>query len=82
MNQLDVLYRALTEYRKNTKDDRECIVQRNAISSANAQEDLVEIVRNTCHIEQDWIEAIEKGLEYVEKCIKEERQFVFWMTIS
>ena len=76
MNQLDVLYRALTEYRKNTKDDRECVVQRNAISSANAQGDLVEIVRNTCHIEQDWIEAIEKGLEYVEKCIKEERQFI------
>ena len=76
MNQLDVLYRALTEYRKNTKDDRECVIQRSAISSANAQEDLVEVIRNTCKIESDWIEAIEQGLEYIEKCIKEERQFI------
>ena len=76
MSQLDVLYRALIDYRKNTKNDRECIVQRNAIASANAQEDLVEVVRNSCKIEEDWIEAIEKGLEYIEKCINEERQFI------
>lgn len=76
MNQLDVLYRALTDYRKNTKDDRDCITQRSAIISANAQDDLVEVIRNTCKIEEDWIEAIEKGLEFIEKCINEERQFI------
>lgn len=76
MNQLDVIYRALTEYRKNTKDDRECVVQRKAISTSNAQDDMVEVIHNTCNIENDWIEAIEKGLEYIEKCLKEERQFI------
>lgn len=76
MNQLDVLYRALTEYRKHTKDDRECIVQRTAIISANNQEDIIEVVRNSCRIEEDWIQTIEQGLEFIEKCIKEERQFI------
>ena len=69
MNQLDVLYRALTEYRKHTKDDRECIVQRTAIISANNQEDIIEVVRNSCRIEEDWIQTIEQGLEFIEKCI-------------
>lgn len=76
MNQLDVLFRALTEYRKNTKDDKDCITQRTAIISSNSQQDIIEVTRNTCRIEEDWIQAIENGLEFIEKCIKEERQFI------
>lgn len=75
-HQLHTLYRALIDYRKNTAEDRECKIQRTAISSANSDLDVVEITRRTCVVEEDWIEAIERGLEFIEKAIKEERQFI------
>ena len=76
MNQFDILFRAITDYRNNTKNDRECITQRSAIISANSQDDVIEVIRKSCKIEEDWIQAIENGLEFIEKCIKEERQFI------
>ena len=76
MSQYDILFRALLDYRKNTKDDRECVVQRSAIISANSDADNIEITRKNCKIETDWIEAIERGIEFIEKAIKEERQFI------
>lgn len=76
MNQLDILYRALVDYRKNTREDRECMVQRSAIITSNSEADVIEITRRTCKIEEDWVVTIERGLEFVEKAIKEERQFI------
>lgn len=76
MNHLDTLYRALIDYRKNTLDSRECKTQRKAIVSANSEEDIIEITRKNCIVEEDWIEAIENGLQFIEKAIKEERQFI------
>ncbi len=76
MNHLDTLYRALIDYRKNTLDSRECKTQRKAIVSANSEEDFIEITRKNCIVEEDWIEAIENGLQFIEKAIKEERQFI------
>ncbi len=75
-HQLHTLYRALIDYRKNTSEDRECKLQRTAISAANSDTDLIEVVRKSCEVEEDWIEAIEKGLVFIEKAIKEERQFI------
>ena len=75
-HQLHTLYRALIDYRKNTSEDRECKRQRTAISAANSHSDIIEIVRKNCVVEEDWIEAIEKGLVFIEKAIKEERQFI------
>lgn len=76
MNHLDTLYRALVDYRKNTADNRECKSQRSAIITANSETDVIEITRKNCIVEEDWIEAIEKGLVFIEKAIKEERQFI------
>ena len=76
MSQLDILYRALTDYRKNTREDKNCVIQRSAISSANSESDKIEVKRNKCKIETDWIDAIQRGLEFIEKAIKEERQFI------
>ena len=76
MNHLDTLYRALIDYRKNTLDNRECKTQRAAIITANSEEDVIKITRKNCIVEDDWIEAIEKGLVFIEKAIKEERQFI------
>ena len=77
MNHLDVYYRALINYRALTRENRECTALRKAIYQANADTDGIVITRNTCTVDEDWIKAIEKGLVYVEKAIKEERQFIY-----
>ena len=76
MNYLDTLYRAFLEFRKETKNDNALIKQRKAIVRANPTEDQIEITQTKCTIESDWIEAIEQGLEYVDKAIREDRQFI------
>lgn len=76
MNQLDVYYRALLDYRRQTLADHNCSVLCNAIAAADTEQDTIIITRSSCTIETDWLEAIEKGLVYVEKAIKEERQFI------
>ena len=77
MNELDIYYRALLRYRAETQDNRDCINFRKAISSANPDLDRVVVIRNICTVEEDWIQAIEQGLVFVEKAIKEERQFIY-----
>ena len=76
MDMLDIIYRALIDFRKNTKDNRENIVVRNAIKSADVDNDLIELTRYELEIELDWIEAIEAGLDPIAKAIGEERQFI------
>lgn len=76
MNYSDTLYRALIDYRKNTLENNECKTQRAAIIPADSENDKIVIKRQNCIVEEDWLEAIERGLEFVEKAIKEERQFI------
>ena len=76
MSNLDTLYKAFADYRKVTADDRDCSVQRSALCKAGVQSDVVEIKRCVCTIEEDWVNAIEEGLTYIEKAIGEERQFI------
>lgn len=77
MNELDVYYRALLNYRAETVKDRECTRFRRSISQADADKDQIEIIRNVCTVDEDWIIEIEKGLVFIEKAIKEERQFIY-----
>ena len=76
MNQLDVYYRALADYRKNTVADNNCNALRTAIAQADAENDKIETTRVLCNIERDWVDAIEAGLIHIEKAINEERQFI------
>ena len=76
MNQVDRLYRAFIDYRKETVGVHECDRTRDAIAKANEQDDLVTLERKICTVENDWIDAIEKGLIHIEKAIREERQFI------
>lgn len=76
MNQLDRYYRALLEYRANT-DDRDCARFRKALTEAGRDSDSIRVKRWICRIEEDWIDEIEKGLVFIEKAIKEERQFIY-----
>ena len=76
MNYLDIYYRALIDYRKNTSDFRECVNQRLSTAKANAKDDKITVTRKICTVDTDWVEAIEEGLVHVEKAIREERQFI------
>ena len=76
MNQLDVYYRALLEYRKYTLASRECTALRSAMANADNERDKIVVQRAICTIDSDWVEAIERGLVHIEKAIKEERQFI------
>ncbi|MBO5261701.1 MAG: hypothetical protein J6B45_01510 [Clostridia bacterium] len=76
MNYLDIYYRALVDYRKNTVPFRECANQRISTAKADAKNDILTITRKICKVETDWVEAIEEGLVHVEKAIREERQFI------
>lgn len=76
MNQLDVYYRALIDYRAQTLMRRECITQRGAVTKVNTESDHITVKRMICTVDEDWVNAIEAGLIHVEKAIKEERQFI------
>ena len=77
MNRLDFYYRALRDYRSLISENRECVSFRKAIAQANTENDEIVITRNICNVDEEWIDVIEKGLVFVEKAIKEERQFIY-----
>lgn len=77
MNELDVYYRALSCYRAETTGNRDCTLFRRSVAQADQGNDNIKITRNICTVEEDWIDEIEKGLVFIEKAIKEERQFIY-----
>ncbi len=76
MSRKDIYYGAFVDYRKNTREDKDCARQRKYIARANADGDKIEVITTECEIDDDWIIAIENGLEFIDKAIKEERQFI------
>ncbi|MBQ8433091.1 MAG: DUF2357 domain-containing protein [Clostridia bacterium] len=76
MNEIDIFYRAFAEYRKETDGNAECKRFREAARAASAEQDRLEAVRTVCVIEEDWVNTICEELPYVEKAIREERQFI------
>lgn len=76
MNLLDFYYRAFKEYRFETEKNKSCIRDRNIFARHDLEFDYFKVTKYLCTINNDWIEAIEKGLEFVEKAVQEERQFI------
>ena len=76
MKQLDVYYRALLKYRELLSENRDCNLQRSAVAKSNTSSDKVVLTRKICHVDEDWVNAIENGLVFIEKAIKEDRQFI------
>lgn len=77
MENLALFYEAFEEYKKRTTLD----VESNRISKFYAGQkgpdhEEVTVTYSTCTIEEDWVEAIEKGIVFIEKAISEERQFI------
>lgn len=76
MSNLNNYYRAFKNYRKETLDNNVCERDRIAIATSNAENDVLQATKYLCHIDEDWIKTIEEGLEFVEKAVAEERQFI------
>lgn len=76
MSKLDVYYRGFKNYRKETKKYAECQKERNDLRESNVDLDILNSTKFICSIDEDWIQEIEKGLEFVEKAVAEERQFI------
>ena len=77
MNQLDVYYRALLEYRALTQKDRDTARLARAIAGSNTGSDKITVTRRLCQIDEEWVTEIEKGLVFIDKAIREERQFIY-----
>ena len=76
MDQLDVYYRALLDYKNAISANKDCLKLNNAFLTADADSDKLVVTRAFCTIDEEWVEEIEKGLVFIEKAIKEDRQFI------
>lgn len=76
MRLIDLLYRAFNAYRQQTENNTNSQKERKVIKQTNIKEDELTSIKHNCIIESDWIENIEEGLIYIEKAIREERQFI------
>lgn len=77
MKNLDTLYEAYQNYKKLCVLDNDTPrFLRAYMANKDRESEDVSAVFSICHIEQDWVEAIEVGLPFIEKAIKEERQFI------
>lgn len=77
MNQIDVYYRALLDYRAQTTANRDCEKLNKGFSKITDESvDFIKVTRAECTIDEEWVRKIEEGLVHIEKAIKEERQFI------
>ena len=77
MERLNVFYKAYNSFKTIIEEDSETGRFRKFCQSLSQKkyEDLT-VSFSEIKVEDDWVNAIEKGLTYVEKAIKEERQFI------
>ena len=75
MGHLDVFYRAFRAYREALQKEHESKLLRDELVKEGTDEKVC-VTQVTCHVEQDWVDAIDKGLVFIGKAIDEERQFI------
>ncbi len=76
MTQSDAYYRALSAYRAAVAEKRECVRDsKTFMDTAGAEQ--IKVKRANCTVDEEWVKAIETGLVFIEKAIKEERQFIY-----
>ncbi len=75
MDKLDVLYRAFKKYYEEIKPNKDINRDINNYKK-DYTNDFFKVVKYICHIDEQWIIEIEKGLPFIEKAIAEERQFI------
>lgn len=76
MNLIDYYYRGFKSYRNETLNSKACQKDRRTLRKLGLEFDHFTVKKYLCTINEDWIREIEKGLEFVEKAVQEERQFI------
>lgn len=75
-NWLDIQHRGFAAYLDETENEAACKKVKRLIMSAAGSNEKIDTVFRDCQIETDWIEQIEKALPYLEKAVREGRQFI------
>lgn len=76
MDNLDFYYRAFKEYRRETAKSNICEKEKRIVAETDKEQDRLESTKYIVTVEEDWIDAIEGGLKFVEQAVAEERQFI------
>lgn len=76
MAKINVYYRAFLNYRKETLRDKSCAADRKKFKKSGLEFDNLKATKYKCTIDEEWVKQIEVGLEFVEKAVAEERQFI------
>ena len=72
----DLYYRGLKLHSNSVEKDKDALKLRRVIRQANTENDKLETVKYICKIDEEWVRNIEEGMVYVEKALREERQFI------
>lgn len=72
----DTFYLAYERYKKELQDNRDVHLFRKGVNSRKSPDDYLSMIVVECEIDEEWIATIEKGLHYISKAIKEDRQFI------
>ena len=76
MDQLELFHWAYSNYQKEFEGNREDHLFKKGVNSKKYTKDAITMVEVECAIDDDWIKAIDFGLKYVAKAIREDRQFI------
>ncbi len=76
MNEMDLYYRALRHYREAVASEKAHTRFMKTIAKAAARDDKLESIRTKCYIDEEWVATIERYLPFIEKAIREDRQFI------
>ncbi len=75
MNQTDLLYRAFRGLTAEIEENHGVTALESNFAGAREPDKIV-VIHNVCHVEEDWVAAIERGLAFIGKAIEEDRQFI------
>ena len=76
MGILDQYHRGFKEYRLHTENNNNCEKDRKEFIKSNEKLDSFVVKKYVVDIDEAWIIEIEKTMEYIEKAVAEERQFI------
>ena len=76
MKELNLYYSAQRDYSKAMAENKSHNRLMQAALKAPARDDKLETVRTRCIIDEEWVLEIEKRLPFIEKAIREDRQFI------
>lgn len=76
MKLIDLYFKQFKNYKENIEDNNEGKRNRRIIKHANLKSEQLKVIKYNVKVDEKWILNIEEGLEFIEKAIQEERQFI------